>query len=136
MARIRRYARRVKHNDGLGVCHPERASACGLTECRGKPMCERCALATGATLKPCPWCRTEGAGLFDLWDSFDAGHIAHVHCTHCSADGPSVYSEQGAASAIKQARHRWNSRMVARLKTPNAKLTGPRVNHRSDDGQD
>ena len=29
-------------NAGLGGCHPERASACGLTECAGKPMCARC----------------------------------------------------------------------------------------------
>lgn len=114
---------KVRPNDGLGVCRPERASECGLTECRNKAMCERCALAAGAKLKPCPWCWTEGASLFDLWDSFDAGHVAHVHCTHCGADGPSVYSEQGADSAIKQARHRWNSRMVASSKTPNAELT-------------
>ena len=29
-------------NAGLGGCHPERASACGLTECRGKPECGSC----------------------------------------------------------------------------------------------
>ena len=104
---------------GVGRLVPERASACGLTECRGKPMCERCAFTAGLLLKPCPWCWTDGTDLFDLWDRFDAGHIAHVHCTHCGADGPSVYSEQSADHAIRDARHRWNSRMVARLKTPN-----------------
>lgn len=91
---------------------PQRASECGLTECRGKPMCTRCAYAAGVQLKPCPWCWHEGEFLLDLWDNFDAGHIAHVHCSHCGADGPSVYSENGADSAIKDARHRWNSRMV------------------------
>lgn len=98
---------------------PERTSECGLTECRGKPMCERCAYSVGAKLKPCPWCWTDGADLFDLWDRFDAGHVAHVHCTHCGADGPSVYSETSADDAIRQARHRWNSRTMARGKTPN-----------------
>lgn len=27
---------------GVGRLEPERASACGLTECQGKPMCPRC----------------------------------------------------------------------------------------------
>ena len=97
----------------------KRASECGLTECRGKPMCERCAIAAGATLKPCPWCWTDGADLFDLWDRFDGGYIAHIHCTHCGADGPSVYSELSADHAVKQARNRWNARLIARSKTPN-----------------
>ena len=110
---------------GVGRLEPERASACGLTECRGKPMCERCAFTAGVLLKPCPWCWTEGAALFDLWDRFDAGTIAHVHCTHCGADGPSVYSEQSADHAIRDARHRWNSRMVARPKTPNVRANRP-----------
>jgi hypothetical protein len=98
-----------------GVVRPgsERASDCKLTECAGKPMCQRCAVQSGAVLKPCPWCWTDGADLFDLWDRFDAGHIAHVHCTHCGADGPSCYSETSADDAIKQARHRWNSRTLA-----------------------
>ena len=104
---------------GVGRPVPERASTCGLTECQGKPMCQRCAVQAGAVLKPCPWCWTDGDALFDLWDRFDVGHIAHVHCTHCGADGPSCYSETSADDAIKQARHRWNSRMVARSKTPN-----------------
>lgn len=73
-------------------------------------------------LKPCPWCWTDGDGLFDLWDRFDAGHIAHVHCTHCGADGPSVYSEISACHAIKQARNRWNSRMVDRREPPNDRI--------------
>ena len=32
----------VGSNDGLGGSVEERASACGLTECQGKPMCSRC----------------------------------------------------------------------------------------------
>ena len=73
-------------------------------------------------LKPCPFCLTDGdERLIELWDTFDAGHIAHIHCTHCGADGPSVYSEQGAEHARRDARHRWNSRMVVRNKPPNAR---------------
>lgn len=51
----------------------------------------------------------------------------------CGADGPSVYSEISEDHAIKDARHRWNSRMVARSKTPNAKLTGPSESQGSND---
>lgn len=61
-------------------------------------------------LKPCPFCLTEGAKLIELWDTFDAGHIAHIHCGHCGADGPSVYSEMGAEPAIARARSMWNGR--------------------------
>ncbi len=104
----------------VGQRATERASECGPTECQGKPMCDRCAYSVGAKLKPCPWCWTDGADLFDLWDRFDAGHTAHVHCTHCGADGPSTYSETSAGEAIKQARHRWNSRLPASSKPPNA----------------
>ena len=65
-------------------------------------------------LKPCPFCGTEGADrLYDLWNYFDAGHIAYVHCTHCGADGPSEYSEASADQAIKQARGKWNTRAAA-----------------------
>lgn len=63
------------------------------------------------TLKPCPFCGTHGDNrLFDLWDSFDAGHIAHVHCTNCGADGPSIYGEHDADDVIVKARHAWNVR--------------------------
>lgn len=58
-------------------------------------------------LKPCPFCGTAGERLIDLWDKFDAGHIAHVHCEKCGADGPSIYSEQDADTAIKRARWAW-----------------------------
>ena len=61
-------------------------------------------------LRPCPWCHNVEPGLLDLWGDFDAGHIARVHCERCGADGPSVYNEQGAGEAIKQARIRWNAR--------------------------
>ena len=70
-------------------------------------------------LKPCPFCLTDGdERLIELWDTFDAGHIAHVHCTHCGADGPSVYGEMGAAPTIARARSMWNGR-AEYLKTPN-----------------
>jgi hypothetical protein len=32
----------VLSSEGLGGFVPERASACGLTECAGQPMCPRC----------------------------------------------------------------------------------------------
>ena len=69
-------------------------------------------------LKPCPFCLTEGAKLIELWNSFDAGHIAHIHCEHCGADGPSVYGESGAAPTIARARSMWNGRAV-RYEPPN-----------------
>jgi len=75
-------------------------------------------------LKPCPFCLTEGAKLIELWDTFDAGHIAHIHCTHCGADGPRVYGEMGAAPTIARARSMWNGR-AEYLKTPNVELSGP-----------
>jgi hypothetical protein len=64
-------------------------------------------------LKPCPFCLAEGSRLIELWDSFDAGVIAHIHCEHCGADGPSVYGEMGAAGTIMRARAMWNARAVA-----------------------
>lgn len=71
-------------------------------------------------LKPCPFCLTDGDDrLIELWDTFDAGHIAHIHCTHCGAYGPSVYGEMGAAPTIARARSMWNGR-AEYLKTPNA----------------
>lgn len=74
-------------------------------------------------LKPCPFCLTEGTKLIELWDNFDAGHIAHIHCEHCGADGPSVYGEMGAEPTIARARSMWNGR-AEYLKTPNARLSG------------
>lgn len=75
-------------------------------------------------LKPCPFCLTDGdERLIELWDTFDAGHIAHIHCTHCGADGPSVYGEMGAAPTIARARSMWNGR-AEYLKTPNAAFSG------------
>ena len=50
-------------------------------------------------LKPCPFCLTEGAKLIELWDLFDAGIVAHIHCEHCGADGPSIYCEVGGVDA-------------------------------------
>ena len=76
-------------------------------------------------LKPCPFCLTDGdERLIELWDTFDAGHIAHIHCTRCGADGPSVYGEMGAAPTIARARSMWNGR-AEYLKTPNAEFSGP-----------
>lgn len=61
-------------------------------------------------LKRCPFC---GAGKHvELWDRFDGGYIAHVHCESCGADGPSIYSEFSADVALKRARWSWNGRSV------------------------
>jgi hypothetical protein len=70
-------------------------------------------------LKPCPFCLTEGAKLIELWDLFDAGIVAHIHCEHCGADGPSIYCEVGGVdAALARARSMWNGRAV-RYETPN-----------------
>jgi hypothetical protein len=74
------------------------------------------------TLQPCPWCRADGDRVFDLWDRFDAGTVAHVNCTRCGADGPSVYSEVSADDAIAQARQRWNGRRPAVITTHNDRI--------------
>jgi NTP pyrophosphatase (non-canonical NTP hydrolase) len=63
-------------------------------------------------LQPCPWCGTVGEPLCDLWEAFDGGHIAHVHCAKCGADGPSIYTEEGSDAAISEARVQWNERSV------------------------
>lgn len=86
-------------------------------------------------LKPCPFCLTEGEDrLIELCDTFDAGHIAHIHCTHCGANGPSVYGEMGAAPTIARARSMWNGR-AKYLKTPNAQANLPATRaQRTDDG--
>jgi hypothetical protein len=60
-------------------------------------------------MKPCPWCGTCGQSLFELWDAFDGGYIAYVHCSRCGANGPSCYSEPRADEAIAQAWRRWNA---------------------------
>jgi len=75
----------------------------------------------GAPLRPCPWCRAHGVALMELWDTFDAGHIAHVHCSRCGAFGPSVYGERGVKAACEDASKKWNQRA-----TPNASLSGGR----------
>ena len=59
-------------------------------------------------LRPCPFCARKEP--IDLWDRFDAGHIAHLHCEKCGADGPSIYSETSADDAIRRARFAWNRR--------------------------
>lgn len=48
----------------------------------------------------------------ELWDSFDAGHVAHIHCDRCGSFGPSIYSEISAQDAINKARAQWNERKV------------------------
>ena len=57
-------------------------------------------------LKPCPFCLTEGAKLIELWDLFDAGIVAHIHCEHCGADGLSIYCEVGGVDASWRGRGR------------------------------
>ena len=58
--------------------------------------------------KPCPFCGASRT--VELWSRFDAGHIAHLHCEGCGANGPSLYSEHSAEVAIKLARYSWNGR--------------------------
>ena len=62
------------------------------------------------SLKPCPFCQSCGEKLIELWDHFDDGHIAYVHCTCCGTHGPSVYSEIDAGYACTLARRKWNGR--------------------------
>ncbi len=63
-------------------------------------------------LAPCPFGGTDGERLIELWDRFDAGHIAHIHCMKCGAFGPSFYSEAGAQDAIRQAIEGWQRRQL------------------------
>jgi len=70
-------------------------------------------MSTDKELLPCPFCGKSRA--IDLWDRFDAGHIAHMHCEGCGADGPSIYSERGADDAIRSARIGWNTRAAAAI---------------------
>ena len=62
-------------------------------------------------LMPCPFCASLPERLVELWDSFDAGTIAHIHCEKCGADGPSIYSEVNANESLRRARKAWNSRV-------------------------
>jgi hypothetical protein len=62
-------------------------------------------------LKPCPFCAAER--IVELWVRFDAGHVSHLHCEACGADGPSIYSEYGPKIAMARARAAWNGRGVA-----------------------
>ena len=64
-----------------------------------------------AALEPCPFCGARRT--VELWDRFDAGHIAYLHCEGCGANGPSVYSESGAEAALVGARKGWNGRCAA-----------------------
>lgn len=61
-------------------------------------------------LKPCPFCgNDDGDRLVELWEPFDDGHVAHVHCEKCGAGGPSEYSAL-AVAALTLARAKWNAR--------------------------
>ena len=57
-------------------------------------------------LKPCPFCLTEGATLVELWNSFDAGHIAHIHCEHWRRERPERVWRDGRASDERRATRR------------------------------
>ena len=62
-------------------------------------------------LSRCPFCNAGEDRLVDLWNSFDAGHIAHVHCEQCGADGPSIYQESPLSDLLIKARKAWNRRL-------------------------
>lgn len=60
-------------------------------------------------MKPCPFCAANRA--IELWDTFDAGHIAWAYCERCGARGPSRYSEISADAAISEATAAWDRRV-------------------------
>jgi hypothetical protein len=71
--------------------------------------------ADGPTLRPCRFCGSAGAEhLFATATRFDGGHLAHVQCMRCGAQGPSVYDEGGADIATTRAAQTWTSPMVCR----------------------
>ena len=127
---------KVRPNDGLGVCHPERASACGLTECRDKPECKRCeaqrldgapresdAHAMGAAGGPAH----EGErAAFEAWMR---GHCWALCATWTGTEYRSD-AEQGGwpdpqAMMTRRLWAAWRDRAaLARLKTPNVAVTG------------
>ena len=59
-------------------------------------------------LKPCPFCAAERT--VEICAPFEAGHIAHLHCEACGADGPSIFSDLGAQAATNGARAAWGRR--------------------------
>jgi Lar family restriction alleviation protein len=63
-------------------------------------------------MKPCPFCGYLQP--IELFDVFDAGHIAHLHCERCGADGPSVYvygmDRASLDEALSRARRAWDKR--------------------------
>lgn len=62
-------------------------------------------------LRPCPFCGAGGEHVvFPLWDVFDDGHIACIHCSRCGARGPSEFSDAGASIAVEAAQAAWNRR--------------------------
>lgn len=61
-------------------------------------------------LSPCPFCGTEGGRLVEVCETIADGHVAHIHCEHCGADGPSVYSQRGPDPTAMRAQARWNAR--------------------------
>lgn len=61
--------------------------------------------------KPCPFCgENRQECLLELFDWFDAGHIAHIHCHRCMAKGPEIYSEISSQDAIQRSKEAWNRR--------------------------
>ena len=95
----------------VGRLEPERASACGLTECRGKPMCNRCAhqeiipMTEGELWS---WVRNVMSQGADIRLDYDHGtHKTYEH-----------YSARLDAAAAERAGELW-----ARLKTPNCGLS-------------
>lgn len=65
--------------------------------------------AEEGSMKPCPFCSANRT--IELWDTFDAGHIAWAYCETCGARGPSRYSEISADTAISEAVAAWDRRV-------------------------
>ena len=97
-------------NDGVGQL-PARASACGLTECAGKQMCERC--VTWAT-KP----MDEG----DLW-SWVRSVMEQAVCIQLDYATGNVHKSYEAYSArLDAAASERANELLARLITPNLEV--------------
>jgi hypothetical protein len=92
---------------GVGRLEPERANACKLTECQGKPMCKRCAHWAAKPFDEgdlWSFLRTVMTQGVDIWHDHNGGRAScYEH-----------YSARLDAAAAERAKELW-----AYLKTPN-----------------